>query len=189
MRCFISINLDDDLKREIETATETLRKTRSDVKWVTVENLHITLKFLGEIHDDLIPAVKERLSQVSLSHAPSEIKLHGAGIFPDSKRPRVIWLGMKDSDRLKKLQADIEDSMATLGFEKEGRGFSPHLTIGRVRSMMGKDPLVRAVGTLKDKDFGNIEVKRVSLMKSELRPAGAQYAPVAEFDLKNEEER
>lgn len=188
VRSFIAINLDDTLKKEIEKSTAELRTVKCDVKWVTTQNLHVTLKFLGDTLEDLLPEIEEKLFRISLSHVSFRVKLYGAGIFPNKRNPRVIWLDMLDSDRLNKLQVDIEDSMLSIGFTKDNRPFSPHLTIGRIRSLRGTDQLTKMVETLKDKDFGNIEVYKFSLMKSDLKPTGAQYTIIAEFDLKKEEE-
>lgn len=184
MRCFIAIDLDDSLKNEIDNATIGLRTGDWDVKWVPAENLHLTLKFLGETPEDSIYGLKEKLSMITAHNDPLEVHLHGIGIFPDKKRPRVVWIDLIDSEGLKTLQEKVEESALSLGFIGELRSFSPHLTIGRIRSSKGKEQLLRTIDTLKDKDFGNISVNKISLMKSELKPAGAQYTTLAEFYLK-----
>jgi len=183
MRCFIAINLEDSLKREISESTAGLRKGEWDVRWVSTENLHITLKFLGETSEGMLQDIKEKLLQASACCKPFDIRLCGVGVFPDEKRPRVIWIDLLDSDGLVRLKEEIEKSMADLGFEKEARPFSPHLTIGRVKTPKGKDSLLSAVRTLKDREFGNIRVEGFSLMRSDLRPSGARYTVMAEFKL------
>jgi 2'-5' RNA ligase len=112
------------------------------------------------------------------------LKFKGVGIFPDRRRPRVIWIDILESEKLIELQKEVEHSLSLIGFKEEDRPFSPHLTIGRARSSAGKDSLLKAIETLKDRDFGNIGVNNVSLMKSDLRPGGAQYTTMAEFNLK-----
>jgi len=184
MRSFIAINLDDSLRTEIDSATAELKSGNWDVKWVSPANLHITLKFLGEIPEDALQGIRDTLLSIAPRHESFAFKLKGVGIFPDKKRPRVIWIDLLESEKLIKLQKEVENSLLTIGFNKEDRPFSPHLTIGRVRSSGGKESLLRAVETLKDKDFGNIGVNKVSLMKSELKPGGAQYTTIAEFSLK-----
>jgi 2'-5' RNA ligase len=184
MRSFVAINLDDSLRNEIDGATAGLKSGNWDVKWVSPANLHITLKFLGEIPEKSVTELKETLSSVVSRHESFVLKFRGVGVFPDKKRPRVIWIDILESDKLVKLQEEVENSLIPYGFEREDRSFSAHLTIGRIRSSGGKESLLRAMETLKERDFGNIEVNNVSLMKSDLKPAGAQYTTIAEFYLK-----
>lgn len=187
MRCFIAVNLDDSVKNEIDNAITGLKKGDWDVKWVSAENLHLTLKFLGETPEDLVQKLKEKLPTIAAHHDIFKIRLQGIGIFPDKKRPRVIWIDILDSDKIVKLQEEVEVIATTICYNKDSRPFSPHLTIGRVRSQKGKDMLLKAIETLKDKDFGNINVNKFSLMMSDLKPTGAQYTTLAEFHLNKEE--
>lgn len=190
LRCFISIELDEPVKKSITEATALLKAGKVDVNWVAEEKLHLTLKFLGDTDDGLISRIKEELSRVSSAHTPFNIKVYGAGVLPDLRRPRVVFIGLDIkadlAAGLKGLQRDIEETMAGLGFKKEDRLFLPHLTIGRVKSPKSKEQLLKMIETLKDRDFGIIYVKKISLMKSELKPKGAQYTIIDEFDLKNE---
>lgn len=189
LRCFISIELEGPVKKSITEATALLKAGKVDVNWVAEEKLHLTLKFLGDTDEGLISRIKEELSRVSSAHMPFNIKVYGAGVLPDLRRPRVVFIGLDIkvdlADSLKGLQGDIEEAMASLGFKKEDRLFHPHLTIGRVKSPKGKETLLKMIETLKDRDFGIIDVKKISLIKSELKPMGAQYTHIAEFDLKN----
>lgn len=184
MRCFIAMNLDDSLKEEINKTIQGLRGRDWDVRWVPAENLHVTLKFLGDTSEEQVLEIKERLSAIAVKTDSFNLGLYGVGIFPDRKRPRVVWIDLIDSEGFIKLQELVEDSMASLGFKMDNRPFSPHLTIGRIRSPRGKDALLRRIDSLKDKDFGNIGVDRISLMKSDLKPTGAQYTTLADFQLK-----
>lgn len=186
LRCFISIELDGSVKKSITEATALLKAAKVDVNWVAEEKLHLTLKFLGDTDEGLISRIKEELLRLSSAHTPFNIKVYGAGVLPDLRRPRVIFVGLELTKSLKRLQRDIEETMAGLGFKKEDRLFLPHLTIGRVKSPKGKEQLLKMIKTLKDRDFGIIYVKKISLMKSELKPKGAQYTIIDEFDLKNE---
>jgi 2'-5' RNA ligase len=184
MRSFIAINLDDSLRNEVDRATAGLKSGNWDVKWVSPANLHITLKFLGEIPEDDLQGIREILLSIVPHHESFAFKLKGVGIFPDKRRPRIVWIDLLESEKLIKLQEKVDNTLVTIGFKREDRPFSPHLTIGRIRSSAGKESLLRAVETLKDKDFGNIGVNKVSLMKSDLKPGGAQYMTIAEFSLK-----
>ncbi len=184
MRCFISINLPEDLKRNINEAIEVLKERKPDVKWVPAENLHITLKFLGSTDEEVASQLERKLSALASRHYSFRIGLHGMGLFPDKRRPRVVWIDLTDVEEVKKLQEEVEESAVTYGYSRENRPFSPHLTVGRVRSSAGKNDLLSAVESLKNRDFGNIEVDAFSLMKSDLKPAGAQYTTLSEFHLK-----
>lgn len=184
IRTFISINLDESLKKEINNLLMDIKKHDLAVKWVPPENLHITLKFLGHIPEDKIEKVKERLSDLTSRFNPFILRFRGIGFFPDRKRPRVIWVDISDTDTLRDLQEMIEERLTEIGFEREDRGFSPHLTIGRIKSLGDRERLTGLIDTIKDREFGSIKVDRVSLMRSDLRPGGAKYSVIAEFPLK-----
>jgi len=185
IRCFIAIELQPELKNNISFHMQKLISAGADVKWVVPENLHLTLKFLGSTPEEKIPDISKQLATITKSHNNFSLCFSGAGVFPNIKFPRVVWLGAKDSDDIIKLQKDIENAMAELGFNKEKRRFTAHLTLGRVRSFKNKEPLMNELATLKDMDFGKIEVKSIALMKSELKPGGAVHQRLAEFVLGN----
>lgn len=186
IRSFISINLNDALKKEINNLLMDLKKHNLDVRWVPVENLHVTLKFLGHITDETVERVKERLYNIAPFFKPFRLSFNGIGFFPDRKRPRVVWIDISDSDVLKSLQETIEERLTEIGFEREERGFSPHLTIGRIRSFRDLEKLIGLIDTIKDRKFGSIDVDRIYLMKSDLRPGGAQYSVIGEFLMKRD---
>ncbi len=184
MRCFIAINLNEELKMEIDRLTAHMKKGIRDVRWVPAENLHITLKFLGAVPDESVEEIREVLSQVSAHYSPFDVELRGMGLFPDRKRPRVVWIDILNSEKLIRLQEEVELFTERLGFKREERQFSPHLTIGRVRTPRTGGSLVDAVEELKNTYFGNIRVDMISLMKSDLKPTGAQYSVIAEFPFR-----
>lgn len=183
LRCFIAIELPAELKKNIDVYMERLRQTRADVKWVLSENLHLTLKFLGRTPEELLVDINKRLLSITELYNRFYIQIFSAGVFPNIKHPRVVWLGIQDSEDIIKLQRDIDESMAEFGFEREDREFSPHLTIGRVRSLKNKDVLIKELATLKDVDFGKIEVKRIAVMESKLKPSGAEYFRLNEIPV------
>lgn len=183
IRTFIAISLTDDIRRSLAELITELRKTGADVKWVPAEKIHITLKFLGNTDDSLIPKIKERLIK-KLSHFNTfYIKIGGVGCFPSERRPRVLWVGIENSDALRSLQKDIDAEVSGLGFAAEERPFSPHLTIGRVRSQRGITEMPGTFAKFRFSDFGVLEVKSIHIMKSELKPAGAEYSSLAEIPL------
>ncbi|OHE59301.1 MAG: 2'-5' RNA ligase [Thermodesulfovibrio sp. RBG_19FT_COMBO_42_12] len=187
MRCFIAIEIPDPIKRDIGEFIEILKKYNVDVKWVIHENLHFTLKFLGNTPEVLLPEIREALLKIVLPYEPFYIKIFTIGVFPNRKYPRVIWVGVKDSWILKKLTNDIEDSMSLLGYQKEDKEFIPHLTLGRVRSQKGIVNLIYELDNFKEKDFGSVNIEGIKLMKSELTPTGAEYTCLYEMPFGRKE--
>jgi len=183
LRCFIAVDIPEEIKRGIGEMIAVFKKHNADVKWVAHEHLHLTLKFLGKTSEDLLPEIGELLSKIVLSYKPFCIKIYDVGVFPNRKYPRVIWVGIEDSDFLQSLQRDIENAMASLGYQKEERKFHPHLTLGRVRSQRGMAHIMQELDTFQDKDFGSIEVCNIRLMQSELTPTGARYSCLQEIPL------
>ncbi|MDA8214463.1 MAG: RNA 2',3'-cyclic phosphodiesterase [Nitrospiraceae bacterium] len=183
MRCFIAIDMSEDIKGSISDVIERCGLKSKGIKWVSAENIHLTLKFLGDVKEDLIPEIEKRLALICMGHNIFNINIRDAGAFPNFKYPNVLWVGMDESEDLKRLYEDIEESMSELGFEKENRRFSPHLTIGRVKDRKGIEPVIKELYTFKDAFFGSIEVKEVLLMRSILKPTGAEYSKIADFKL------
>lgn len=186
VRCFIALDISDHIRRDFEVIIDRLKKHDADVKWVPVNNIHLTLKFLGNTKEKVLPEIRDHLFNVVLSYNPFYIRIYTTGVFPNKKHPRVIWIGVGDSDILKNLHNDIENAMVLFGFKKEHKAFNPHLTIGRVRSQKGIMYLVRDLDMFKDKEFGNIHVKKIKLMKSELKPQGAIYSCLYEIPIGKE---
>jgi RNA 2',3'-cyclic 3'-phosphodiesterase len=175
LRCFIAIDISVQTRNEIGELIDILRECNGDIKWVMPENVHVTLKFLGETAEDMVPKISASLSAVTASYKPFSIKIHGTGVFPNRKNPRVIWVGLEDSEMLKGLNDDIENAVSSFGYRKEDKEFRPHLTIGRVRSRRGMITVVNELDNFKERDFGELLVDRIKFMKSELRPKGAEY--------------
>lgn len=183
LRCFVAIEIPEPIKGNIGKLIEIFNKHSVDVKWVDYKNIHLTLKFLGKTPEDLLPRIHESLRKVAISYEPLYIKICKSGVFPNRKYPRVIWVGIEDSETIGRLQGDIENSMALLGFQREERAFHPHLTVGRVRSQKGMETLMNELDNFKEKDFGVIEITNIKLMQSELKPTGAQYHCLCEIPL------
>jgi 2'-5' RNA ligase len=176
LRCFIAIEIPVPVKRAIAEVADILKKYDADVKWVPAENVHVTLKFLGNTPEQSVPEIRESLLKAVSSFQPFYIKIGGTGVFPNRKFPRVIWIGMENGETLPKLAADIDISMSMLGYKKEEREFKPHLTLGRVRSRKGIISIVNELDNYKDKEFGFFTVDRIKLMRSELKPKGPEYS-------------
>jgi 2'-5' RNA ligase len=183
LRSFIAIELPEAVISALSEFQEELKKCGADVRWVKPRNIHLTLKFLGNIDDKEAARVKEAIEGTSKNYSCFDLQVKGTGVFPNIKNPRVLWIAVSENEILEGLQKDIEDEMVFLGFEKEDRKFSPHLTLGRFRSSFGKESLLEKIELNKGREFGFIHVKLVSFMKSDLSPAGAKYTRIAEIPL------
>ena len=178
VRTFIAVELTDSVREQISRLEQPLRKEGTKVGWVKPENLHLTLKFLGNIQapciDDVVEATQEAVQGIK----PFILSFSGLGVFPNLKRARVIWIGVAEgSDSLGKIQRGLEERLFQRGFTREEREFSPHLTIGRVKSQRGIGGLV---SKLEKTEFESekMQVEQVVVMRSDLRPTGAVYTPL-----------
>ena len=190
LRAFIAIEIPLEIREAVYKATDSLQKgIGSSVRWVPVENLHLTLKFLG----DVSPTNVEMLSQMLLAEADLfpcfDLRLHGLGSFPNLKRPRVIYIGVQTPATFEGLQRGIESASRKLGYESEERGFSPHLTIGRVRqnaTAAEQQTIRRTLEEPRIDSLGNARVDSVHLYKSDLKPTGSVYTRLYSAPLKKQ---
>lgn len=184
MRSFIAIELPETLKKALAEFQQELEKCGADVRWVRPDNIHLTLKFLGNIEEDKADIIAEKIKGTCKGQPGFELAISGAGVFPGKRSPRVLWAGIVLNDNIMTLQEGIEEAMASLGFEREKRRFSPHLTLGRFRSSRGKQAVLDKMDAYTENIFGLMDVKSVLLMSSELSPGGAKYTKIAEFKFK-----
>jgi len=188
MRTFIAVNLTDNIRQALSRTQEALKGEGTDVSWVKPENLHITLKFLGEVEEARLPELRETIASFLRDAAPFRLTFEGLGAFPTLRAPRVIWAGAKEgAAELAALQAKIEEGLWRIGFPKEERSFTPHLTLGRVRSLRRREALVEGISKATSAAFGGMVLERVELMKSQLHPAGSIYTVLESFPLKGVE--
>jgi RNA 2',3'-cyclic 3'-phosphodiesterase len=185
MRCFIAIDMPQEIKSAISGIICKIGPV-SGIKWIPECNMHLTLKFLGDVKDDLVTVIGQRLQSATAHNSAFSVDMRGVGGFPGIKRPNVLWVGFDRSEPLKALFNDIESALAELGFARENRPFSPHLTIGRVKDSKGIEPALRELSTYKDTFFGTIGVNEILLMKSVLKPSGAEYSKVTVIRLNRE---
>ena len=188
LRAFIAVELPVELRQQIGDTTAGLRQGIGPlVRWVPVENMHLTLKFLG----DIAPSNVEMLS--GMVHAETDLfrcfdfHLGGLGSFPNLKRPRVLYIGIQAPAALEALQRGVESAARRLGYESEERSFSPHLTIGRVRQNITateQQTIRRALEQTKIDSLGTARVDSVHLYKSDLRPSGSVYTRLYSASLK-----
>lgn len=157
-----------------------LHKTDSKPRWVRPENLHVTLKFIGEAAPEKLDVIRGALSRVR-SEQRVELNFHGLGFFPNEKRPRVLWAGMESTANVKSLAADADRALEILGFPREQREFKPHLTIARFNSPQLPEKLRAAIQQNIAREFGSLRTSEFHLIESKLKPSGAEYTRLASF--------
>jgi len=190
IRTFIAIELGESIKDELTKLQERLKgeAPRGSVRWVRPGGIHLTLKFLGDVPADQIEEIARALQKSCQGFAPFSLSCGGLGCFPNLNRPRVVWVGIQEeTGTLAQLHEAIEENVAPLGYPTEKRKFSPHLTLGRVQRRVGSGDrrrLGELVGALEIGTLGQMEVRSVNLMRSDLRPSGAVYTRLAEVELK-----
>jgi len=149
------------------------------MKLVEIENIHITLKFLGDIEDHQVEEVSQVIRDITLT--PFEFTVEGVGVFPNLRRPTTVWAWISTGvGELAGLFNDVNDGLVKLGFEKDSRKFHPHLTIARVRGEQNRDRLVNELMSMEEMKFGKVQVDRIYLKKSVLTPKGPIYTILAE---------
>jgi 2'-5' RNA ligase len=178
-RCFVAVDIDDpSLKASFARAQELILATGADVKAVEEENIHITLKFLGEIPETRTTQVAELVKGIAFK--PFTLDFHGVGVFPNPSRPSVVWAGVQgDASEMLTVFTELEKGLKALGFEPERRPFQPHVTLCRVRSGMNRAQLAEAVKELENEEFGPLRVEHITLKKSVLTRSGPIYTTIA----------
>ena len=183
IRTFIALELSDEAKQELSRVTGLLKKVDADVKWATPEAIHITLKFLGNIPEKKTTFVIESLKLV-VSQIPSfDITLGGIGVFPGWSAPRILWIDINEGhESLEKLAGSIRSVMFKAGFGEDERQFSPHITVGRIKSGRNKAVLRKEAGLIEVVPI-LIPISRVTFFKSILTKEGARHTVLSAWDL------
>lgn len=174
--------LPDEWQAILRTPQEKIGWLGRGVKWVEPENLHLTLKFLGETPDSALPELTDVLSDCCAASEPFRIAIQGVGCFPNKNRPRAYWAGLSKSNTLLDLQAAIDQGMDELGFEPEEKKFVPHLTVARIKEPIGKERMTGAFLNF-DLRSESFEVREVCLVESKLRQEGPFYTVLRRFAL------
>jgi 2'-5' RNA ligase len=188
LRAFIALEFPESLQSAIHRQTARLREAAgsSAARWVRPQNLHLTLKFLGDVPASNIEFINQALAVEAAKVRCFHLKVGGLGAFPSMKRARVVWVGIQGPAELAALQQSIEKATARLGYAAEERPFSPHLTIARIRqsaSIAEQQQLRQALESTQLGSIGQTEVRAVTLMKSDLQPGGSVYTPLYSADL------
>ena len=183
MRLFVAVNLPSEIRERLAAVQDRLRRAQADVSWVRAENIHVTLKFLGETEAKRLERIRPALAEVARAGVPFPIEVSGVGSF-GGRIPRVVWVGVGEgAEPLTQLAGQVEDALGGVGFPKERRGFTAHLTLGRVRSPRNAEALLTALEEAKAEPFGVAEITQFELMQSELRPSGSVYTVLEKFPL------
>ena len=180
-RGFIAIDIPSN-KKLLEMENE-IKNTGADLKLVETENIHVTLKFLGDTDEEKIDEIEEIIKNSVKDINAFSIKLKGSGVFPNKNYMKVIWIGLENAEPIGEIAKKIDKQLENLGFEPEKRGFSAHLTIARVRSSRNKEKLIQIIEKYQDVEFVKIEVASVKLKKSVLTPKGPIYTTLKEVKL------
>lgn len=185
MRVFVAVEIEDEIKERIAALQRALGRV-DGVKWVEPKNLHLTLKFLGEIEPGLASRLANSLAGPAAEMPAFRIRLGGTGVFPDARRPRIVWVGLKEGfDELFALAQKVEAAAQELGFAAETRPFKAHLTMGRVRRPAAGKELLPALEGAEAADFGEQKVSGVSIIESNLTPSGPIYTVINKVNLRD----
>lgn len=187
MRCFVAIDIPDDIRAELVRLQKDLAGQvdirKGDVKWVEPEGMHLTLKFLGEVPDNQIVEVCRIVEEVASRHAAFDLPVKDIGSF-GGRSARVLWVGAGlECDALLRLQQDLEEEFAKAGWAKEGRQFSGHLTLCRIRNVKAGEKLGRAAEQYGDYDLGSVRAASLCVYESRLRPEGPIYTRMGQYEL------
>lgn len=178
IRAFIGVRIDPEMVQRICQVLSQLKGGLKGIRWVRDENFHFTLKFLGPVQEEKISRVAEALARISSAFSPFIVSGRGIGVFPDIRKARVLWVGLKGGE-LGRLASEVEKALEPMGFAPESRPFRPHLTVGRWRHFDGRpEKLKMEIEPWKDYDFGETRVEEMVFFQSILKPEGAVYSPL-----------
>jgi 2'-5' RNA ligase len=189
IRAFIAIEMAPGIQSQLDEIQKQMRQhiKGNAIRWVRSQNIHLTLKFLGDVSIANLDSIKNILADEAINHDPFEIIIGNLGAFPNHHRPRIIWVGIKAPQNLTSLQQNLETKMEKLGYAREERPFSPHLTLGRVAPNISDSERHFVKETLDNTQvgiLGTVQVDAVHLYKSDLQPSGAVYSRLYTANLK-----
>ena len=193
IRAFIAIDLSPEIYRSLDKLVSQLKQLSQEnlVRWVTVRNIHLTIKFLGDVSVANLDIMTELIQSEANHHQEFEISVGKIGAFPTMHRPRVLWVGVEAPQELYTLQRGIEIETARLGYAREERKFSPHLTLGRVSRNANPESISQLSDVLKDFKVGYLGaacIRSVHLYRSDLQPGGAMYTKLFSGSLAQSQE-
>ena len=184
MRTFIAIELEAQIRDNIQAIINHLKKKGGNIRWIKPQGMHLTLNFLGETPHHAVPDIETALKNTMAPYTAFPLRVKGVGVFPPrTKRPRVLWIGITQNSELERIKEAVEQALEALKFPRETRKFHPHLTLGRVKSYDQMDLILDELMRLQDKEFGEMRVEKIILFESTLKPSGAEYRKIYTVDL------
>ncbi len=184
IRTFVALEIPAEIRNRIAEFQDDLKKSGGKITWVKPENMHLTLKFLGDTEESLIDDIAEKLKKAASGADAFSVRIKGVGAFPNFNRARVLWIAVeKGEETMSALASEIDRQLAKLGFEKEKRKFSAHLTIGRVKDSRSIDLVRERMLEKKDFEAGEFTVRSIRLIRSQLTGTGPIYTTLREIEL------
>ena len=180
MRLFVALEIPSTVRENLADLLKSLRTVSPQTRWVRPENLHVTLKFIGEVPETKLAAIRSALAGARSDQIVT-LDFRGLGFFPNEKHPHVFWAGITASPNLKTLAADIDGATEKLGIPREQRPFSPHLTLARFEPPRLPEKLRAAILENAAREFGTLRTSQFHLIESKLKPSGAEYTTVESF--------
>ena len=181
IRAFLAIDLDNDLKPKINKIIKQFKQIDTRIKYVELLNLHLTLKFFGEIDSDGLKLLENKIENVVSEFEPFNVKVKGCGAFPNNNHIKVIWIGIDEDSIIKELHDKLDSEFVKLGFDKDKK-FSTHLTIGRMKSAKNRNQVESVIEEFSDIEIGEMTVNNIVLKKSTLTPSGPIYKDLKVFE-------
>jgi 2'-5' RNA ligase len=185
IRSFLAFELAPKVREQIKTVSTELQKTRMPVRWVKVDNIHLTIIFLGSVNEDKIDDIKEKVNSVVKRFSIFKTRLNGVGVFPNWRRPRVIWVGLNgEIERLSRFRDELQTELKVLGLKEEKRPYRPHLTIGRFKGASNRDEELKwIIDRYHDITSDQYYLNELVFFKSDLKPDGPVYTKMASWPL------
>ena len=186
IRSFLAFELPHETKRAVAGVLKDVRNSGLNARWVKVDNIHLTVIFIGNIGAQDVPAIGDEVKEVSSEYAPFHISLRGLGVFPNPRRPRVLWVGLDcEIERMTRFRDDLQNRLKPFGLKEEKRSFRPHLTLGRFREpVRGHGQLDDLISRYSDFRGPVSELGEFVFFQSLLKPGGAEYSRLGTYPLK-----
>ncbi len=176
IRAFIALDIPAELKTVLVTVQDTFQDARNRISWTRAAGMHITLKFLGQTEEALIPQIGECMRKACSAATPFVLRLAGTGVFPDLRRPRVLWVGIQEgAEALGALVRALDPQLAEWGFPRGKRAYHGHVTLGRIKTLGDRQRFADRVTEQQNREVGPMRADALHLIESRLHPAGAHY--------------
>ncbi|PIR16513.1 MAG: RNA 2',3'-cyclic phosphodiesterase [Deltaproteobacteria bacterium CG11_big_fil_rev_8_21_14_0_20_49_13] len=191
IRSFLAFDIPPEVKQKLSRLISDFSKKEKGVKWLNASLLHVTMKFFGDVEEELLMGdIVDSIGSVTSSCAPVSLDCQGLGVFPNWKYPNVIWAGfLGDVELVLSMQAELEKALAKYPIKKDDRAFRLHLTIGRAKELKSTSLLMKQINELGPISFGKVVIDHLTLYKSVLTKEGSVYTALKKFDLKKDEAR